>query len=317
MTTPGRNKKYLYLKKTQKHDPVGNTIRPDLCFFMTEISRNRKFAFTAYKVEEVEALKNSKPEYICWGVETCPTTKRIHYQGYIAYKNGKTLQQLKNKARTTHFEVAKGNPEQNIKYCSKDGEFTEFGDRPKCRGQTKEHDLVMNLSSSELLRSHPLTWARYHRAITARENLLAREKRRYETIEVIWCYGDTGTGKSRYAFEQGAVPVIYNNGFFSDWGDATVLALEEFRGNIPYSLLLALTDGYHGYHTVNIKGGQKIIDIDKIIITSPFEPWECYPNLDAKDKLEQLTRRITKTLKFPLLLGDPPAPKGGPFNHSE
>ena len=251
--------------------------------------RTRKWCFTAYKLDECLSLKDSNPEYICWGVEKCPTTQRIHYQGFIAYKNAKKLNELKKRAPTTHFEQTKGTVEQNIKYCSKDGEFIEHGERPKERGQTKEHELVMTKSSAELLRNHPLTWARYHRAIHAREALLARENRHYKPIDVWWCYGDTGTGKSKFAFEKEAVPIIYSNGFFSDWGDARILALEEFRGGIPYSILLALTDGYHGYYTVNIKGGQKVIDIDRIIITSPYEPWECYPNLDAKDKLEQLT----------------------------
>ena len=93
--------------------------------------RTRKWCFTAYKLDECLSLKDSNPEYICWGVEKCPTTQRIHYQGFIAYKNAKKLNELKKRAPTTHFEQTKGTVEQNIKYCSKDGEFIEHGERLK------------------------------------------------------------------------------------------------------------------------------------------------------------------------------------------
>ena len=45
----------------------------------------------------------------------------------------------------------------------------------------------------------------------------------------------------------GATTVIYNYGFLSDWGDARIIAFEEFRGEVPYRIILQITDSYRGY----------------------------------------------------------------------
>ena len=87
----------------------------------------------------------------------------------------------------------------------------------------------------------------------------------------------------------------YNNGFFSDWMDNRIICIEELRGEIPYNELLKLLDGYHNYYSVNIKGGTKLVDLDKIYITSPLHPRECYRRQNEKsDSINQLLRRITE-----------------------
>lgn len=48
-----------------------------------------------------------------------------HIQGYIYFKNGKTMQAIIKlfKNQRIHFERALGNGEQNYNYCSKDGDY--------------------------------------------------------------------------------------------------------------------------------------------------------------------------------------------------
>ena len=69
------------------------------------------------------------------------------------------------------------------------------------------------------------------------------------------------------------------------------------RGQIPFTELLKITDDYHNYYKVNIKGGFKYVDVDEVYITSPKTPNECYPNQTKNDSIEQLTRRIDKIVK--------------------
>jgi hypothetical protein len=54
-----------------------------------------------------------------------------HMQGYITFFKPKRLGACKHIHPTAHWEIARGSTEQNISYCSKEGDFHELGDRPK------------------------------------------------------------------------------------------------------------------------------------------------------------------------------------------
>lgn len=56
------------------------------------MSTSRDYCFTSYNVNAMEALKNSavqneKLKYIVFQKEVCPTTQRVHYQGYLQLKD--------------------------------------------------------------------------------------------------------------------------------------------------------------------------------------------------------------------------------------
>ena len=121
----------------------------------------------------------------------------------------------------------------------------------------------------------------------------------FQPVQVFWICGPTGTGKTQRVVAAGATTVTYNNGFFSDWGNSKIIAFEEFRGEVPYRLILQLTDSYHGYYTVNIKGSHKVVDIDCIYFTSPFLPEMVYfQQARDHDLIDQFLRRITEIIKL-------------------
>lgn len=60
------------------------------------------------------------------GKEICPTTGTPHLQGFIKLKKPSRITELKITGKP-HFEACKGNEEQNVKYCSKDGDFIKWG----------------------------------------------------------------------------------------------------------------------------------------------------------------------------------------------
>lgn len=176
--------------------------------------------------------------------------------------------------------------------------FQEFGNRPMNNGVHKMEDVLECNTVTEVMESMPDTYVKYRKGIIDLIENKKRKQRYYEPPKVIWIYGPSGTGKTREAFEAGAVNVTYSNGFYSDWGDERIICIEELRGEIPYNELLKLLDAYHNYYSVNIKGGQKLIDLDVIYITSPLHPSKCYPRQNQKeDSIQQLLRRITE-LKY-------------------
>lgn len=222
--------------------------------------------------------------------ENAPTTDHKHIHIYAQFNNAIRLS-IK-KCCGAHIEACNGTPQDNVVYLKKEGDIIEeigtcrkWGGLPSIAEAKKATD--------EELDELPINYYNTVEKIKAKRH----GERYFKPPTVEWHYGPTGTGKTRIAFEAGAENVIYNNGFFSDWGDARVITIEELRGQIPFDELLRLTDGYHNYYKVNIKGGDKYVDLDAIFITSPKRPEECYPHQTENDSIKQLLRRITKIVE--------------------
>ncbi len=100
------------------------------------MSRSRKWCFTLnnYVDGVIQRLKTYADtiEYMIYGKEV-GEQGTPHLQGFIYKKNPTTFKALKNKIgiERIHLESANGSPLQNYKYCSKDGDFIEFGELPE------------------------------------------------------------------------------------------------------------------------------------------------------------------------------------------
>ena len=69
------------------------------------------------------------------------------------------------------------------------------------------------------------------------------------------------------------------------------IIFEEYRGQLPYGMLLTLLDRYEC--PVQYKGGSIEFAPKRIVITSPMPPREWYDLCGPHDKIDQLLRRIT------------------------
>lgn len=70
-----------------------------------------------------EIFKKLNANYIL-GRECCPTTGKVHIQGYVEFKS--KMRPLENhdlKKLNAHWEKAKGNRQDNIVYCSKENKY--------------------------------------------------------------------------------------------------------------------------------------------------------------------------------------------------
>lgn len=258
-------------------------------------------------------------KYIMFGgVEFGKEKKRMHIHGYVYCTKQKSIKELKKHwGNEAHFDVAKGTGNDIECYCLKGDHdkdavkankslmcnpIYEKGERPK---QGNRSDLVTAIeeceSIGEFMDNNPELYCKYRNGI---KDIYARKEtlkpKTYEQPEIIWNYGATGLGKTRMAFEdEECVNVNYDNSFFSDWHEAKVISLEEMNGKIPYKTLLQLTDGYHNYYRINIKGGDKLVDLKRIYISSSVHPRDIYKQQELKEGgIEQLMRRITKINHF-------------------
>lgn len=262
----------------------------------------RIFLVTLNQVDRWPKLREylmSRPvSYMYAAFEKAPTTSHEHMHIFIEYTRKTELR--KSMTEGAHIDVVTQTWWNALEYCKKGTDVVEeYGQCPIRSTVPKGLTIrdVMEMDEAQLVELKASSFNYIRNIRSELLNTQIRKNRHYQPIEFIWIYGPTGVGKSKRAFEEGATPITYSNGFFTDWAGSKTLVYEEFRGQVPYPLMLQLTDAYHGYYSLNIKGGFRVLDIDKLIVTSPLRPEECYARqAQKKDSIQQLMRRITKLL---------------------
>ena len=146
-----------------------------------------------------------------------------------------------------------------------------------------------------------------HLAEEWRAEMLAKGK----CVIVIWIYGETGTGKTRfakeYAIKKGTPFCMAGSSRdkFQNYAGEHTLILDELRPrDIPYHDLLRITDPF-GVDTpvmAPARYSDKALACDLIIITSPYDPFHFYSQILHLNKLVdtfgQLHRRISLTVRM-------------------
>ncbi len=155
------------------------------------------------------------------------------------------------------------------------------------------HDaLKRRVSRRELWDEHFSLMLRYYRPIlSARLDYIPLREYCKRDIHVL--YGDTGTGKTRYCFEES--PGAFwleraNNGnvWWCGYDEHDEVIIDDFYGWIPYGTFLRLLDGYP--MTGETKGGRVKLMNKKVYITSNVHPSKWYKN----HSYGAIRRRITK-----------------------
>lgn len=241
-------------------------------------------------LEEEVALTSLKSSYLIFQYEK-GLNDTPHIQAYIVFPNSMRFATLKQKLPRAHIEIAKGNADQNIKYCSKsagrlDGPY-EYGTRPS---QGKRSDLIAVTESiaegkslMDITADHPVAFIKFHSGIKSLMSLLAkgREALGVGKPVVRVYYGLPGSGKSHLAkqdaAEIGDCYYLHKSGA-NYWWDGyvgqPVVIVNDFYGHYPYSELLNLLDVYD--NKVNIKGSHAQFVSKLIIFTSNKHPNRWY-----------------------------------------
>lgn len=117
------------------------------------------FTLNNYTEEEYEQLVNYNGyNYLVIGREI-GKEGTPHLQGYIQLKKKMRLTGVKKINNRAHWEISKGTPEENKKYCSKDGNFIEMGTmqkqgKKKCDLVKAVHDILDKKTTEEMLEEH-------------------------------------------------------------------------------------------------------------------------------------------------------------------
>lgn len=235
---------------------------------------------------------------MCFGKELCPTTGTPHLQGFLILANPSTLSAIRKRLPGVHVECSLGSPDQNRVYCSKTGEFSEYGVPPV--SDTAKGDREISRYS--------LAW---DQATTGRlddidadirircYNTLKRIKYDYRPVPEhltsvcgTWIYGEAGCGKTTSVFT--AYPDLYSKPIKSKWWDGyadqpivlfdDVSIYERELG----TLLKHAADSKTFY--IESKGLQYPIRPTRVFVTSQYTIEEIWEDIKTR---EALNRRFT------------------------
>jgi len=271
------------------------------------MTRLRRFCFTwnnypASAIEDIKSwLARNNARYAIVGKEV-GESGTPHLQGYVMLTGQIRFTSIKKDFPAWHVEKAKGTSTQNKAYCSKDNNFLEVGECPEDSGTATKnlwrtiYDLAARGDWTTLRENHPRIWIMMHEKLKSMrvpnsvviQGNLANE----------WWYGETGTGKSRLAWEK--YGDIAFQKMLNKWWDGydmqAVVIIEEWspKNEVTASALKIWSDRYP--FTAQIKGGvlQKLRPL-KIIVISNYRIRDCFP--DTRDS-EPIARRFNE-FEFP------------------
>jgi len=91
----------------------------------------------------IENLAEHKIQYVGYGVETCPDTKKVNHNMVVcAHRCQAQFQGVEegfciSRTEKMHFERMQGNFAQNSKYIEKEGNLVEIGEKPMGNGKKR------------------------------------------------------------------------------------------------------------------------------------------------------------------------------------
>lgn len=237
-----------------------------------------------------------------------------HLQGAIIFGTQKTFSQLHKLPglARAHFEEMLGTPQQSIVYCSKEDPAPYIaGDLPQ---QGKRSDLAETVEGlrkgktiKEIVQDNPgaIAFVRYSKGLNSLRSIYAKKRSPLFPPKVFWFYGPTGTCKTRTAFHLSSLlgnrEVWITSGsvkWFDGYDEQSTALFDDLRTkDVQFSYLLRLLDRYP--IQVEIKGGHVNWVPDYIFVTAPDHPRTMW-SLRTDEQLDQLCRRITQTVEFPI-----------------
>lgn len=252
-------------------------------------------------------LEDRRIRSFVYQVERCPSTGRLHLQGYIEFTSPLRVGGVKRILGydSAHLEGRRGTRAQAIEYARKedtrvagpwengvslDGPIRRPTTLTECTQRIKD-----GASLSEVVESYPELYVRYRRGIQDLVSIYQRSAiPEWRQVQVLVYYGASGTGKTRSAISSAAGDYyVLDQGervWFDGYNYEKTLIIDDFYGWIKYGMLLRILDG-HPYRA-EIKGGHLYGAWTRVIITSNKHPDEWYaagltPAL--KRRIEQVT----------------------------
>lgn len=238
--------------------------------------------YTEEEYTRVVTFCNEKDMRVTYAVigRECGASGTPHLQIYMHFKQPVSQRFMKLSFPKAHLEVAKGTPEQNRVYCSKENNFVEIGAKPLIAADGDVARLALCAKK----------WAA---AKAGRfEELPPEHIQKYEYIHMkygrkpairphlknLWIHGRSGVGKSRWTFER--FPGHYKKPA-SKWWDGyngeQVVVFQDYQPSFSKYLDYFLKIWADHYPFIGeVKGGSALMRPEIVIFTSQYTLKQCF-----------------------------------------
>lgn len=260
--------------------------------------------------------------YACYSHEIGCENHVYHIHIFLAFDEPVRFSTIKNAFPEAHIDKCKGSIKENRDYVFKSGKWAdtekedskiegmqfEIGTAPIEIGQGHRSDLdrveemIESGMTPEDIFALSISYRLHEKEIRAQ--YMAKRKREtplFRDVNVTWHVGESGSGKS-YSMvkliEENPDNVYlmndYTGGGLDLYQGEKILFLDEFRGQLRYSVLLNMLDGYRTQ--VHCRYTNVYALWTEVHITSVLPPEMVYNKMVTENKdvdtLKQLMRRI-------------------------
>ena len=301
---------------------------------MPNNSQSRKWALTINNPQEcglnheviAEILMKFSPDYYCMADEIA-STGTYHTHVFMLCSSPVRFSTIKGRFPTAHIEKAYGSALQNREYIAKSGKWAEgekaetvvagsFREHGNIPTETEEKDpemfkLIQNIrdgmTPTEIIEDNPKMAFHIRDIDTIRQTLLAeRYAAENRDIEVVYLFGMSGAGKTRYIFSKYDPRDIYRvtnyrNGkgvSFDGYHGQDVLVFEEFHSQVPIEEMLNFLDIYPLF--LPARYNDKVACFTKVYITSnlPLDAQYKAVRWNHYETWQAFLRRIHKVIEY-------------------
>lgn len=263
------------------------------------MKNNNDICFTDFDLSNLWENKFDENDmhYLLIGREICPETDRPHIQGFVQFVNDLSIREFKKKySSSAHLEWRKGTVQENLDYCKKEDDWTEFG-IPRHGKQGKRSDwdschkdIKNGMKLGDIMINYCNLWLRYSNGIKSIYfNYKQMNAPKIRNIRVVCYVGVSGSGKTSRVPIDDTFWVNLDNKkefLFDGYMGEKVILLDDFDGQISYNYMLRILDRYT--LPLNIKNGRMMAEWEEVYITSNVTPELWYPR-----GARALKRRIT------------------------
>jgi len=202
-----------------------------------------------------------------------------HFQCYIHFSNARSSRSIISAIPGAHVEIARGSAQDNIDYCSKDGNIIEYGTRPARSVNVGQMNQARWTEVKEAAKRGDMEaipadiYIRYYGALKAIAKDHMQPVADLDAPCGIWLTGESGVGKSYGVRQKFGATAVYNKPV-NDWWDGyqgqEVVLIEDidpFNVSIGGSLK-RWGDSYA--FIASVKGSAMRIRPKWIIVTSQY-----------------------------------------------
>lgn len=298
----------LVLDDDDLHSTSGTEVRTDVSVVLSETSdpgtKKRGWMLTINNPtqEDVDKLVADTYEYLVFQFER-GESGTLHVQAFIYYKNPRVWP--KRKYPNAHIEIAKS-IQASIKYCKKedtrvDGPW-EYGTMPEQGRRTDLEEVAMKIVGGATIKKiadeHPEMIVRYSKGL--RDLKMLTMKRRTTKPYVVWLWGLTGVGKTKYVwdkhgYDDGVVYEKPRGKWWDGYDQQEVVILDDLdESTIDFRELLKILDRYP--HKVEVKGSFVELNSPFMYITSEYSPGTLFG--ETGNVYDQIRRRIDEVIEL-------------------